>query len=51
MRLISFQELRDYAQKQGVLIWQNERQRTMVVTKASHDEVKKFWKKNNRRND
>ncbi|KAJ1530657.1 hypothetical protein ONE63_005529 [Megalurothrips usitatus] len=46
-----FQVLRDHAQGLGVLIWQNERQRTMVVTKGGHDDVKKFWKRYNRGND
>lgn len=45
------QVLRDHAVKQDVLIWQNERQRTMVVTKAGHDDVKRFWKRYNRGND
>lgn len=37
--------LRDYAQSINVLIWQNERTRTMVVTKNGHDDVRKFWKR------
>lgn len=45
-----FETLRDYAQDLGVLVWQNERKRTMVVTKSSHDDVKKFWKRQNRSN-
>lgn len=40
-----FNTLRDYAQSIGVMIWQNERTRTMVVTKNGHDDVKKFWKR------
>ncbi|KAJ6634770.1 General transcription factor IIH subunit 4 [Pseudolycoriella hygida] len=40
-----FITLRDYAQSINVLIWQNERNRTMVVTKNGHDDVKKFWKR------
>lgn len=40
-----FVVLRDYAQKINVLTWQNERTRTMVVTKQGHDDVKKFWKR------
>ncbi|XP_011494040.1 PREDICTED: general transcription factor IIH subunit 4 [Ceratosolen solmsi marchali] len=40
-----FEVLRDHAVSLGVLIWQSERKRTMVVTKAGHDDVKKFWKR------
>lgn len=45
-----FEVLRDYAQDLGVLTWQNERRRTMVVTKQGHDEVKKFWKRHSKGN-
>ncbi|KAJ2948759.1 hypothetical protein O0L34_g8019 [Tuta absoluta] len=40
-----FVVLRDYAKQQAVLTWQHERSRTMVVTRAGHDDVKKFWKR------
>lgn len=40
-----FNTLRDYAQSIGVMTWQNERTRTMVVTKNGHDDVKRFWKR------
>jgi transcription initiation factor TFIIH subunit 4 len=40
-----FLTLRDYAQNTDVLLWQNERTRTLVVTKNGHDDVKKFWKR------
>lgn len=40
-----FITLRDYAQSINVLVWQSERNRTMVVTKNGHDDVKKFWKR------
>lgn len=40
-----FISLRDYAQSINVLIWNNERTRTMVVTKNGHEDVKKFWKR------
>ncbi|XP_014208985.1 general transcription factor IIH subunit 4-like [Copidosoma floridanum] len=43
-----FEVLRDHALSLGVLIWQSERKRTMVVTKAGHDDVKKFWKRYNK---
>lgn len=39
-----FEVLRNYANDLGVLIWENEKKRTMVVTRSGHDEVKKFWK-------
>ncbi|XP_030380020.1 general transcription factor IIH subunit 4 [Scaptodrosophila lebanonensis] len=37
--------LRDYALSINVLVWQNERTRTMVVQKNGHDDVKRYWKK------
>ncbi|XP_028161389.1 general transcription factor IIH subunit 4 [Ostrinia furnacalis] len=40
-----FVVLRDYAKSAGVLTWESERTRTMVVTRAGHDDVKKFWKR------
>lgn len=40
-----FMTLRDYAQSIEVLLWQNERTRTMVVKKSGHEDVKKFWKR------
>lgn len=40
-----FNALRDFAQTQGHLLWQNDRTRTIVVTKNGHDDVKKFWKR------
>lgn len=40
-----FEVLRNHALSTGVLIWQNDRKRTMVVTKTGHDDVKKFWKR------
>jgi transcription initiation factor TFIIH subunit 4 len=43
-----FITLRDYAQSIEVLLWQNVRLRTMVVTKLGHDDVKRFWKKYNK---
>ncbi|XP_063225175.1 general transcription factor IIH subunit 4 isoform X2 [Bacillus rossius redtenbacheri] len=42
---VDFEVLRDHAQEQGVLTWQNPARRTMVVTKAGHDDVKRFWKR------
>jgi len=40
-----FNVLREYAQTSGYLIWCNRDKRTMVVNKAGHDDVKKFWKR------
>ncbi|EDW41597.1 general transcription factor IIH subunit 4 [Drosophila sechellia] len=40
-----FVTLRDYAQSIHMLVWQNERTRTMVVQKNGHDDVKRYWKK------
>ncbi|KAG8039152.1 hypothetical protein G9C98_003459 [Cotesia typhae] len=40
-----FETLRDHASSTGVLIWHNDRKRTMVVAKAGHDDVKRFWKR------
>ncbi|XP_043283266.1 general transcription factor IIH subunit 4 [Venturia canescens] len=40
-----FEVLRNHALTSGVLILQNDRKRTMVVTKAGHDDVKKFYKR------
>ncbi|XP_072942399.1 general transcription factor IIH subunit 4 [Epargyreus clarus] len=40
-----FVVLRDYARQQGALTWQSERARTMVVTRAGHDDIKRFWKR------
>lgn len=37
--------LRDYAMSKSVLIWSMDQKRTMVVTKAGHEDVKKFWKR------
>ncbi|XP_001602702.2 general transcription factor IIH subunit 4 isoform X2 [Nasonia vitripennis] len=42
---IDFEVLRDHAVSLGVMIWQSDRKRTMVVTKTGHDDVKKFWKR------
>lgn len=39
-----FEVLRDHANDLGVLVWENEKKRTIVVTRSGHDEVKKFWK-------
>lgn len=39
-----FEALRDRANELGVLVWENDKKRTVVVTRSGHDEVKKFWK-------
>ena len=43
-----FELLRNYSRDLGVLIWDNEQKRTMVVTRVGHDDVKKFWKRQSR---
>uniref|UniRef100_A0A1B6C308 General transcription factor IIH subunit 4 n=3 Tax=Clastoptera arizonana TaxID=38151 RepID=A0A1B6C308_9HEMI len=45
-----FELLRDYAQDLGVLTWQNDKRRTIVVTKQGHEEVRKFWKRHSKGN-
>ncbi|KAL4218784.1 General transcription factor IIH subunit 4 [Mactra antiquata] len=39
-----FEKLRDYAKDLGVLVWDNNQKRVMVVSRAGHDTVKKYWK-------
>ncbi|XP_052221725.1 general transcription factor IIH subunit 4-like isoform X3 [Dreissena polymorpha] len=39
-----FEKLRDFAKEQGVLVWDNTNKRVMVVSRAGHDSVKRFWK-------
>ncbi|XP_072024475.1 general transcription factor IIH subunit 4-like [Amphiura filiformis] len=40
-----FVVLRDYARDLGVLIHENVAKRTMLVTPAGHDDVKRFWRR------
>ncbi|ELT91478.1 hypothetical protein CAPTEDRAFT_18660 [Capitella teleta] len=40
-----FEVLRDYAKDLGVLSYENIPRRLMVVTRAGHDDVKRFWKR------
>jgi transcription initiation factor TFIIH subunit 4 len=40
-----FELLRDYARDQGVLVWENPLKRVLVVTRAGHDDVRRFWKR------
>ncbi|XP_047997059.1 general transcription factor IIH subunit 4 [Leguminivora glycinivorella] len=44
-----FAALRDYARGAKVLIWQSERTRTVVVTRAGHDDVRRYWKRYSKR--
>lgn len=44
MSLHDFSLLSNYASSNGVLIYSDERQRTMVVTKKGHPSIKTFWK-------
>ncbi|KAK2148342.1 hypothetical protein LSH36_501g01137 [Paralvinella palmiformis] len=39
-----FELLRDYAKDIGVLVWDNAKKRVMIVTRAGHDDVRRFWK-------
>lgn len=43
-----FDVLKNYAQERGVLVWHSTPGRKMVVTRAGHDEVKKFWKRHSK---
>ncbi|XP_067002573.1 general transcription factor IIH subunit 4 [Anabrus simplex] len=45
-----FDVLKDYATELGVVVWSNPQQRTLVVTRSGHDEVKRFWKRYNKSN-
>ncbi|XP_017781706.1 PREDICTED: general transcription factor IIH subunit 4 [Nicrophorus vespilloides] len=45
-----FNVLREFAHTNGHLIWCNRDKRTMVVSKAGHDDVKKFWKRYSKAN-
>ncbi|XP_013780576.1 general transcription factor IIH subunit 4-like [Limulus polyphemus] len=40
-----FELLRNYARDLGVLVWDNSSKRVMVVSRAGHDDVKRFWKR------
>uniref|UniRef100_A0A3Q0KID1 General transcription factor IIH subunit 4 n=1 Tax=Schistosoma mansoni TaxID=6183 RepID=A0A3Q0KID1_SCHMA len=43
-RNTDFEMVRDYAKSIGVLLWENPERRLMVVSKAGHEDVRKFWK-------
>uniref|UniRef100_T1IVL1 General transcription factor IIH subunit 4 n=1 Tax=Strigamia maritima TaxID=126957 RepID=T1IVL1_STRMM len=40
-----FECLRNYAQDLGVLVWESTPKRVMIVSRAGHDDVKRFWKR------
>ncbi|CAH1782954.1 unnamed protein product [Owenia fusiformis] len=40
-----FEMLRDYAKDLNVLVWEKPKNRVMIVSKAGHDDVKRFWKR------
>lgn len=40
-----YELLRNYSQDRGVLVWKNDQTRVMIVSKAGHDPVKKYWKR------
>lgn len=43
-----FSILRDFAQEHGLLVWQNDQKKTMVVSSGGYEEVKRFWKKHSK---
>ncbi|XP_013137381.1 PREDICTED: RNA polymerase II transcription factor B subunit 2 isoform X1 [Papilio polytes] len=43
-----FALVREYARAQSVLVWHSERTRTVIVTRAGHDAVRKYWKKHSK---
>ncbi|CAH0724124.1 unnamed protein product, partial [Brenthis ino] len=45
-----FVVLRDYAARAGYVTWASERARTLVLTRASHDDVRRFWKRHSKAN-
>ncbi|XP_068620323.1 general transcription factor IIH subunit 4 [Battus philenor] len=45
MSQADFTLVRDYARAQGVLTWQSERTRTVLVTRAGHELVRRYWRK------
>lgn len=44
MSIHDFSLLSNFASSKGVLIYSDEKQRTMVVTKKGHPAIKMFWK-------
>lgn len=44
MSIHDFSLLSNFASSKGVLIYSDEKQRTMVVTKKGHPAIKLFWK-------
>lgn len=41
-----YEMLRRFAEERSVLLWSNNQKRLMVVSKAGHDSVKTYWKRN-----
>ncbi|KAG8222518.1 hypothetical protein J437_LFUL004554 [Ladona fulva] len=48
LSVADFETLRDHARDLGVLVWQSTPKRTVVVTKAGHEEVRRFWKRHSK---
>jgi transcription initiation factor TFIIH subunit 4 len=40
-----FEIIRDFARERGISLWDSDQKKTLVVTKDSHEEVKRFWRK------
>ena len=39
-----FERVRHFAEGEGVCVWSNPANRTIVVSRQGHDEVKRFWR-------
>ncbi|XP_046387995.1 general transcription factor IIH subunit 4 [Ischnura elegans] len=48
LSVVDFETLRDHARDLGVLVWHSSAKRTVVVTKAGHEEVRRFWKRHSK---
>ncbi|TRY75255.1 hypothetical protein TCAL_10082 [Tigriopus californicus] len=43
-----YETVKNYADSQGVLNWSNDQNRTIIVSRAGHDDVRKFWRRHSR---
>ena len=43
-----YETVRNFAENSNVMVWSNNRLRTVIVTKEGHEPVKKFWKRHSR---
>jgi len=41
-----YETVRNYAEQQGCILWNNDTRRTLVVSQEGHSYVRKFWKQN-----